>query len=89
MPKEYKIKMFSVQAEQLTPQTVNEIASWVGGRPVTEYDAEDMAQRFVALNVPTMRGVERAQQGDYVIKTAEGQIGVMKAHEFEQRFEQI
>lgn len=85
-PEEYTVRQFSVHAEQVTPATVQEIEQWCGGRQVLEIDPLDNSRKFVALNVPTMEGVKRASEGEYVIRAQDGRFGVMSEQDFLQHF---
>lgn len=89
MPKQYRLIPFAVEAIQLRPDTVKKAAVWCGGIEVEEIDAHDSTKKFVALNIPTINGVVRASEGDYIIKELAGTVSVMKARDFESRYELV
>lgn len=89
MPKTYRLIVFTVEAIKLTPESVDRAALWAGGKPVEEYDSFDRSKKFVALNVPTLRGVQRAQEGDYIVKESNGSFNVVSEREFEDKYELI
>jgi hypothetical protein len=83
----YRSKPKIVQAVQLEPHKAAEIANWCGGEVVEEIDALDPDKRFVGINIPTLEGVMRASQGDYVIKSVKGEFYPCKPDIFEASFE--
>ncbi len=87
MPRRYQLISYTVDAMQLTPDRALDAEQWSGGVPVTEYDAVDRTKKFVALNIPTLEGVKRAQEGDYIVKWPGGRIEVIPARQFENQFE--
>jgi hypothetical protein len=89
MPRRYQVIPYEVEAIQLTPESIDRAEIWSGGQRVTEVDAIDHTQKFVALNIPTMTGVKRAQQGDYVVKHGRGQIEVMSERQFQQTYQLV
>lgn len=89
MPKTYKLIVYTVQAMQLTPDSVDRAALWCGGMVVNEYDANDLSKKFVALNIPTIEGVKRAQEGDYIVKSESGGFCVVPKREFETKYELV
>jgi hypothetical protein len=87
MPKTYRVIMYTVQAIQVLPADVDRAALWCGGVKIEEYDAVDSSRKFVALNIPTINGVERASEGDYVMKTRDGGFRAVPKREFESKYE--
>ncbi len=86
MPKRYKLIMSDVEAMQLTPERIKDAALWSGGKEAEEIDPFDASRRFVALNLPTLAGVQRASQGDYIVRDAKGFWSVIPCHEFESKY---
>ena len=89
MPRPYKsIELIpvAVEAIQLTPESVHRAAVWSGSVEVEEIDPFDKTIKFCALNVPTLEGIKRCQEGDYVVKDNDGNFSVMKKHEFEAKY---
>jgi hypothetical protein len=91
MPRQYRLVAGVVEAMQLTPDQVSAAALWCGGMEVDEIDPFDSTKKFVGLNVPTLsaNGVERASQGDYIVKNLRGEFSVVKPNEFETTYEPI
>lgn len=87
MQKKYRLISHTVEAIQLLPETVETAAMWSGGMVVTEYDAINRSQKFVAMNIPTITGVKRASEGDYIVKDAAGAITVCHKNAFEAQYE--
>lgn len=88
MPKRYLSRPFAVEALPLTNSNVQKVAMWCGGMEIQEIDPVDSSKRFVGLNVPTLAGVERASEGDYIIRNFQGQFLVMKKARFEYEYEE-
>jgi hypothetical protein len=84
MPRKFRLIIHpgEVQAIQLTPESVKRAATWCGGVEVVETDPHDSKLKFVALNIPTARGVLRAEEGWWIIKDADGTMHVMGPEEF-------
>lgn len=82
MPKEYTIVPITVEAIELTPQTVSKAVQWTGGVEVTEIDPEDSSKKFVALNIPTKNGIERVHEGEVIVKGPRGDFSKISKEEF-------
>jgi hypothetical protein len=82
----YRSKAQYVEAIQLTPSNVQEVAEWCGGMVVEEIDPQDNS-KLVALNIPTLEGPVRASENDFVIKGSGGQFSTMHPNAFDRRFE--
>ena len=89
LPQRYRLIPVSVEAIQLSVETAERAAVWTGGRIVEEIDPINSTKRFVALNIPTLEGVQRASDGDYVVRSLGGEFSVMRAREFERKYELI
>ena len=87
MMKNYRKKPVEIQAWQLTPENVHEVARWCGGRVVQEAKPGDPTDVYIGLDIPTLEGVMRAETfsphtyydgkyhgGDYVIRGVEGEF---------------
>jgi hypothetical protein len=85
----YQKKPVIVQATQLSPATAKDLAEWCGGQLVEELDAEDPSKKFVAINIPTLEGVMRASEGDFVIKGVKGEFYPCKADIFEDTYQKV
>lgn len=67
----------TVKAEQITPETIGWVSEWCKGRLVKEFDSEELVDRVVGLNVPTLKGVKTAEWGWYVLREMSGDFRVM------------
>ncbi len=83
----YRLISHTVEAEQLCPENAQGLSMWCGGMVIDEYDAEDKTKHFVAMNVPTIMGMKRAQEGDFIIKDQMGLVTVMRKNQFESKYE--
>lgn len=89
MVQRYRKKSVDVTATQLLPDNVKEVAQWCGASIVEEIDPVDDGKRFVALNIPTIKGLVRAQQGDFILQGPQGGFSTCPASEFEKLYEVI
>lgn len=83
----YRKKPVEVQAIQLLPDNADEIAEWCGGSVVEEIDPIDDTKRYVGVNIPTLEGVMRASENDYVIKGVKGEFYPCKPEIFAATYE--
>lgn len=88
MKKQYRNNFKTFEAVQLTPETLTEIAEWCGGVVTAEYHPQDRSKRYVAVNVPTIVGAQRASEGDWVVGDDIGHY-VVAPEEFEKNYELI
>lgn len=90
VPREYQLIPVHVTAIQVTPESLERAVAFSGGREIEEIDPQDSKKRFVGVNFPTLSGVKRATQGDYIVKDhTTGEFTVMTKYEFERRYEAI
>lgn len=89
MPREYQLIPVNVTAIKLTPESVERAAQFSGGIQVEEIDPFDRSRRFVALNIPTLYGMKRASEGEYIVKDQKGIITIMSPSEFESKYQEI
>lgn len=87
MPKKYELIPLAAEAIQITPDSVHRAALWCGGVEAEEIDPFDSTIRNVGLNVPTISGIHRCSQGDYVVRDPLTNVfSVMSQHEFEKKY---
>lgn len=79
----------TVHAVQLTKDNVHEVAEWCTGQEVVEIDALDNTKTYVGLNFIGWAGMERASEGDYIIKDNLGDFHSRWPTSFEQYFEKM
>lgn len=70
----YTMKAVTIEANLLTKDNAEAIAVWCGGRLVEEMDAQTPTDKYVGINIPTLEGVMRASEGDYIIKGVKGEF---------------
>ncbi len=85
----YKVKAAQIEARRLFADKVEDIAHWCGGGIVEETDALDATKKFVGINVPTLYGVVRASEGDYVTKNERGEFDASKPAVFQMTYEEV
>ncbi len=88
MPKEYVLITHTVLAMQLTPERVLDAEMWTNGLKTTSVDPFDSTLKFVELNIPTLAGVKRASQGDWIVKK-DGVFEVMSDMEFRRMYQEV
>lgn len=89
MATRFRRKPVEVEALRLTPDTVQYVTLWCGGFATEEIDPFDSDIRHPAINVPNYKGVMRASDGDYVVKSPWGEFFVMKKQAFDAEYEPI
>lgn len=89
MPSKYELIVYTIDAIQVTPDSVSRAVLWCGGMQVEEVDPNDKSIKFVGVNVPTFEGMKRASEGDYILKTVQGSFNVMKRAEFERTYRKV
>lgn len=67
-----------VEGFKLSETNIERIEALCDGLIVTQHDPLDYDKTSLALNVPTVNGVERAQIGDLVIRDDDGLFHVRK-----------
>lgn len=87
MPRYRRIPQI-IEAKQLTPENVDEIARWCGGDIVTETNPRDSEDTYQAINVPTLNGNERLSMGMFIYRDPEsGRFVLTGARDFAQMYE--
>ncbi len=89
MPKIYRLIVSNVEAIEVTPDSVQRAAVWCGGRIASEIHPFDNTVRYVAINIPTLEGVKRASEGDFIIKSDDGSFDVMGGNAFRRKYEPV
>lgn len=78
-----------VEAVQLTATNVGEVVAWCRGVQVEEIDALDATKKYVGVNFSSWNGIQRASEGDYIIKDALGDFHSRWPQAFETQFERV
>ena len=89
MPELFRKRPVVIQAEKLSKDNAEELARWCGGRVVEEQDALDRSTTYVGVNIPTLEGVMRASEGDYIVKGVEGEFYPCKPGIFESTYDKV
>lgn len=76
-----------VDAVQISSQNVTDVAAWCEGQEVVEHDALDHDKKFVGINVPTLIGMKRVSEGDYLVRGSRNSFYPLKRGVFEREFE--
>ena len=90
--KKYRKKPVVIEAMRATPETVETVAAWCGGRVVYDPKPSDPSDVYIALDIPTLEGVMRAEThtgGDYVIRGVKGEFYPCKPDIFEATYERV
>jgi len=78
-----------IEANQLTADNAVAVSVWCGGVLVKEHDALQHDITFAAINVPTVNGMKRAQEGDWIIRRTTGDFYPVDPGKFEHLFESV
>ena len=87
-----------IEAVQLSPSNVHRVANWCGGRVIEESKPSDRTDVYIALEIPTLEGVMRAQVtdltgqyfgGDFVIRGVRGEFYPCKPDIFLETYEKF
>jgi len=92
MAQKFRKKPVVIDAMRVTPENVEEVAVWCGGRVFSEAKASDPTDVYIALDIPTLEGVVRAQTyhgGDYIIKGVQGEFYPCKPDIFAATYEPV
>ena len=102
MAERYRKKPVEIEAMQLTRENVAEVAAWCGGRVVEDPKPSDPTDVYVALDIPTLEGVMRAETfhsstwdgrryrgGDFVIRGVQGEFYPCKPDIFDATYEPV
>lgn len=101
MKKTYRKRPVEIQAWQLTRDNVQEVADWCGGRVIFKAKPSDPEDIYIALDIPTLEGVMRAETfhpstwngreyegGDFVIRGIQGEFYSCRPDIFEATYEE-
>lgn len=89
MPQLYQLITHTVMAMQLTPDRVLDAEMWTKGMQTESIDPFDGSKRFVELNIPTLKGVIRASQGDWIVKRDGEDFTKMSDQEFRNTYQKV
>lgn len=79
----------SVEVNRLTKENAIAVTLWCGGVQVEEIDVLDPGTKYVGINVPTLHGMARASEGDYIIKGEHGDFWPCKEDQFYSTYEKV
>lgn len=75
------------EANLVASDTVTVVAIWCGGVEVVEHDVVEHNTTYAAINVPTVAGMKRAQEGDWIIRRPAGDFYPVTSERFSILFE--
>lgn len=85
----YRVKTEPFESRCLSTETAHDLEHWCGGVLVEEIDVIRPGQIYVGIDVPTAHGVERAREGDYIIKHYDGTFSTSRPEIFKARYEPV
>ena len=86
----FRKKPVVIEAVRCTPENVDRVALWCGGRVERIASAQDPSDEWVALKIPTLEGVMTANTyhgGDWVIRGVKGEFYPCKPDIFDATYE--
>lgn len=96
-PQKFRKKPVIIEAMLLTRSNVHEVARWCGGRVIEEAKSSDPSDVYIAVDIPTLEGVMRAEtmdvsgrypHGDAVIHGINGEFYPCKPDIFDKTYEE-
>lgn len=78
-----------IEANLVTSEHADAIALWCGGVAVIEHDAFQHEKTYAGINVPTARGMQRASEDSWIIRTTTGNFEVVNPNLFPILFEPV
>mgnify|MGYP003331121153 CR=1 FL=1 len=81
----FRKKPVVIEARQLTPSSINEIAYWSNAKIMNRA----MAQRDQYLVIPTLEGDMSAMMNDWIIQGIKGEFYPCKPDIFEATYERV
>lgn len=88
MPKKYRSKKIE-EAIKLTRESADEVVEFIGKRHIVRYNLGKRHEDSCYIDISSMEGISRAEEGDYVIKSSIGQFRPNKPDFFEKNYEEI
>lgn len=82
----YRKKPVVILAAQFTVKNAKGIAAWCAGK-VTETWDNDESEIAIHVDIPTLEGVMRADEGDFIIKGVKDEFYPCKPDIFEATYE--
>lgn len=78
-----------VEVNQLTKDNATELTLWCEGVQVEEMDAFDSSKTYAGINVPTQFGIQRASEGDFIVRGSNGDFWPCAPWRFAKIYERI
>lgn len=101
-PETYRKKPVEIEAMQLTRDNADKVAAWCGGRVIRDAKPGDPSDVYIALDIPTLEGVMRAESfhsstwdgrryngGDFVIRGIKGEFYPCKPDIFQATYDAV
>ena len=86
----FRKKPVVIEAVRCSPENVDRVALWCGGRVRREFSPVDPTDVYTALDIPTLEGVMTANTyhgGDWVIRGVKGEFYPCKPDVFDATYE--
>lgn len=77
-----------IDAVKVTKENYENVAEWCGGRTVYDPKSSDPTDVYLAVDVPTLSGVRRADIGEYVVREG-NRFYPLSAEYFERKYRAI
>ena len=88
--KQYRKKPVVIEAMQLTTANVMRLAAkWAGGKYREEQKPSDPSDVAYWVDIPTLEGVMKANQGDFLIKGVQGEFYPCKPDIFAATYDEV
>lgn len=78
-----------IQALRFSRDRPEDVALWCGGRVIGQPKPSDPSDVYVALEIPTLEGVMRAEHGDWIIRGVKGEFYPCKPDIFDATYEPV
>lgn len=82
----FRKKPVVIEAVQFTSLNANEVCAFIG---VDKAAAYDLNRETLHIDIPTLEGVMRADEGDWIIKGVAGEFYPCKSSIFEATYEEV
>ena len=85
----FRKKPVVIEARQVVPETIDEIAAWCGGDPFMLTDPEYGTPGPHGIAIDTLEGTMHADWGDWVIQGVAGEFYPCKPDIFEATYDEV
>ena len=90
MAVQYRKKPVVIEAEQIKPTNVEDVATWCDGEVIIQaVEMDGIVVTYYGIDIPTLEGTMRGNSGDFVIQGVEGEFYPCKKDIFEKTYERV